>query len=51
MLGAIKHVADGNFVSQQDSTVAHCARNTIQLPQREIINLLFLSCGAEQPVA
>jgi len=31
MLAAIKHLADGNFVCQQDSILACHAHNTVQL--------------------
>jgi len=40
MLAAIKHVTDDNFVFQQDSTLAHCARNTVQLLRHGILNFL-----------
>ena len=46
MLAAIKLVADGNFVFQQDSTPAHCARNTVQLPTS-----FLLSWGLWPPTA
>jgi len=29
------------FEAQQDGTPAHCARNIVQRPQREIIDFLF----------
>ena len=35
MLSAIRHVADDNFVFQQNSAPAHQARDTIKLLQRE----------------
>jgi len=39
MFTAGKHVADDNFVLQQDSASAHRASNTVQLPQRDTSEL------------
>jgi len=33
MLDAIKHITDGNFFFQEDSTELHCVCNTIQLSE------------------
>jgi len=46
MLTAFKHVADDNFVFQQDSTPAYC---TVQLPPCK--NLSFLSSELWPPIA
>jgi len=40
MLPAIKHVAGDRFVFQQDTTPFCCAKDTIKLPQQEMLDFV-----------
>ena len=40
MLPAIRHVAGDNFVFQQDSALAHRARDAVELLQRETADFI-----------
>jgi len=54
MLYVTKHVADDNFVFQQDSEPTDLTTNTVKLLQREILNLFFdffLNYGSQHPRA
>jgi len=37
MLDAVKHITDDNFFFEKDSAQVHCACNTLQLSEKNVI--------------
>jgi len=45
MLPVMHRIVGDTYVFQQDSALAHCARETVQLLQQEMLQFISLICG------